>query len=149
MSKQAKAPPPEPRTAVPEPVGQLVALFAEHLPDVRFPGVDAARLDALAGELQRRADDLAQAEAALFAAREAHAVAHAELGRTASAALGYARVYAAEDARLFTALSEIELHPTSAPRAARAKRRTKARASDERVTKLPFSGGAEPQSATG
>lgn len=149
MSKSSSPRPSAHRSAVAEPIEQLVALFAEHLPDVKFPGVDAAHLHALATALQDRADTLARAEAAWIAARDAHAIAQAELARTALAALGYARVYAADDPRLGAALAEIELRPAGAPRVTRAKRKTKPRTTDDRVTKLPFAGGGEPQSAVG
>lgn len=149
MSKSPSPRPPAPRSAVGEPIEQLVAVFAEHLPSVTFPGVDAATLEALANTVQDRADTLAQAEAALIAARETHAIAQAELGRTALAALGYARVYAADDPRLGAALAEIELRPGNAPRVTRARRKAKPRAADDRVTKLPVAGGGEPQSAVG
>lgn len=149
MSKPANPRPSSPRSAVAEPVAQLVALFAEHLPDVRFPGVDAARLDALATDLQARADTLAQAEADLIAARDAHANAQAELARTAQAALGYARVYAADDPRLTAALADIALDPRGTASTPRTKKRGRPRKSpDDTVTKLPFSA-TEPHAATG
>jgi hypothetical protein len=131
------------RSGVAEPVLQLVSVFAEHLPQVRFPGVDAQRLAALVEDVQTRADALAEAEAALLGAREAHATASAELSRTARAGLGYARVYAADDARLDAALGEIDLGPSSAPRTTKTKRKPRAPRGDDRITKLPFTGAPE------
>lgn len=138
---------PQARSAVAEPVLQLVSIFAEHLPQVRFPGIDAERLAALVDAVQTHAAVLAEAEAALITAREAHAAANAELSRAARAGLGYARVYAADDAPLGAALGEIDLGPSSGSRTTKTKRKPRARRGDDRITKLPFAGAPEPTSA--
>jgi hypothetical protein len=138
----SKAPPPAAqaaRSAVPEPVDRLAALFAEFLPDVAFPGVDAARLESLVQSVVAHAAALAAAEVALAEARDAHARVHAELMAASKQALGYARVYAAGDPPLLAALADVQIGPPASPsRVKKAPRKPRAVRRDNGVTKLPL-----------
>jgi hypothetical protein len=133
------------RSAVPDPIRQLVALFAEALPDVLFPEVDAQMLASLVRTVEARAETLAQAEADLAAARQAHAEAHAELTRAADKGLGYARVFAADDPALSAKLTEIVLGRTKPVKRPKTRSR-RTRSEPEGVTKLPFASTSEPAS---
>ena len=135
------------RSAVSDPIRQLVALFAEDLPDVLFPEVDAQMLASLVRTVEARADTLAQAEADLAAARQAHAEAHVELTQAAEKGLGYARVFAADNPELSAKLAEISLtraKPVKGPAKTRRPRRN--RTEPEGITKLPFAGSHEQAS---
>jgi hypothetical protein len=125
------------RSAVSDPIRQLVELFAEDLPEVLFPDVDAQMLASLVRTVEARAETLAQAEADLAAARQAHAEVHAELVRAADKGLGYARVYAADDAALSAKLADISLHRAKPTKRTDARSRRR-RAEPEGITKLPF-----------
>lgn len=133
------------RSAVSDPIRQLVAVFVEELPEVLFPEVDAQMLASLVRSVEDRAETLAQAEADLAAARAAHTQAQAELTRAAEKGLGYARVFAADDPTLSAKLAEIGLGRAKAHKAPKRRpRRTRTEA--EGVTKLPFAGAAETTS---
>ncbi len=127
-------------SAVPEPIQRLVSLYAEHLGDVAFPEVDAARLEALVESVVSHARAVAVAEQALAEAREAHARVQAQLSIAAKRGLGYARVFVAEDEDLSAAFAQIELGRPSSParRTKTTTKRKRAPTRDAGVTKLPF-----------
>jgi hypothetical protein len=133
------------RTAVSDPIRQLVTVFAEDLSDVLFPEIDAQMLASLVRCVETRAETLAQAEADLAAARQAHAQAHAELLRAADRGLGYARVFAADDPKLSAKLADISLGRTKPVKQTK-RRARRGRSEPEGVTKLPFAGASEPAS---
>lgn len=107
---------------------ELLALFDEALPEVAFPGVDAASLAALATRVRTQTERTAAALSELEAARAELSGARSELRDAAKRALGYAKVYAEGDPELSERvkaikLSERKLAPPS--RRPRKKRKSK------------------------
>jgi hypothetical protein len=89
---------------------EVIALYAEALPEVRFPDLDLASLERAAEELHEAQLAVATAAAQLEAAREA-ARARAELlCERAQRALAYARVFASGDAALSARVAEVGRH---------------------------------------
>ncbi len=71
-----------------------LTLFAEHLPDIKFPDVDAATLAAAAHELTQAREALAQREAEVQEARRVLEARQSTLQQLAARGLAYAKVYA-------------------------------------------------------
>ena len=94
---------------VPEPVRTLMQLLAGELAAVRFPDVDGERLGAAARDVEAAALALADAEAALEAARQQLSERQEALLTRAHRAVGYLRVFAEGDAALEARLSPIVL----------------------------------------
>jgi hypothetical protein len=106
--------------AVPTPIRELASLFGDALTGVKFPDVDGdtlttavARVDELAQNVARLEDQLAQARAALDGGT-------AELGRLATRAHAYARVFADDNDELRTRIDAITLPRARATRSASA-----------------------------
>ena len=94
---------------VPEPVRTLMQLLAGELAAVRFPDVDGERLGAAARDVEAAALALADAEAALEAARQQLSERQEALLTRAHRAVGYLRVFAEGDAALEARLLPIVL----------------------------------------
>jgi hypothetical protein len=122
--------------AVPDDLLEVVKLFAGALSDVRFPDVDGATLHAAAETVRERARELETARRALATAERHLADATAQLREQALRGVAYARVYAADDDGLTTALDGLGLeHRARKPR----KRRTRKPPVSE-VAALPLAG---------
>jgi hypothetical protein len=100
---------------VPASVRALLQLLAGELSSVKFPDVDGERLAGAAREVEAAAGQVAEAEAALEAARRRLGERQDALLARAHRALGYLRVFADGDATL-----EARLMPIVLPRRARA-----------------------------
>lgn len=85
---------------VPQLARSVIALFAEALPDVRFPDMDLSVLESAADDLRSAQVELEQIEAELAAARAALAQQADQLTLRAQRALAYARVFAESDPEL-------------------------------------------------
>ncbi len=131
-----------PESAVPAPVRQLIEVFDAHLADLQFPGVTAALLNQRADETERTATALAAAEAVVNQARREHADAYGSLKMAAERGIGYARVYASDDAELLEQLEAIDLQDKARRRRLPPKRKErKPRAKDNNVAELPLQAG--------
>ncbi len=97
------------REAVPEATHALLALFSERLAEVKFPGIDAAELERLAGRSMEFATEVSALEEALEQVRSQLANARIELEAAARRGLGYAKVYAEDDPELLRGLDAIRL----------------------------------------
>jgi hypothetical protein len=111
------------------PLRAALDLFAEALPDVRFPDVSADLLNAKAEAVAARADAVREARDALAEAEAALATEKAGLTDLAGKALAYARVYAEGRPQLKERLDAIALG--GAEPAARKRGRPKKRDRDE------------------
>ncbi|MEM6992053.1 MAG: hypothetical protein AAF721_16200 [Myxococcota bacterium] len=133
-------------SAVPDAIQTLVEIFDADLPDVAFPGVDAARLRELAEHVEQSAAALEDAEQAANAARRAHADARSALVHAAERGAGYARVYASDDEALRAKLADVPLgdRPKRAKTPARRGRKAPPKPESGRrngsVAELPFAG---------
>ena len=96
-------------SAIPNAVDQLIALFSTSLADVTFADTDQQSLSALAEQVEKLSADVKSAEDALDAERLRLAEAQRRLIQHAERALGYARVYAADDPALTRELEGIAL----------------------------------------
>ncbi len=123
---------------VPEPIHALIDLFEAQLPDVEFPGVNAASLRQQATAVDAAAQAVAEAELALRHARATHAEAYGALRTAAEQGLGYARVFAAENAELSEALGAVQLRPAKPKRMPPKKRGRKPKAHPDNVAELPL-----------
>jgi hypothetical protein len=94
---------------IPEPIEKLIEVFTQSLAGVQFPGADAALLERAATAARAAADRLAEAEAAVDAARKALDEAEGELVHKAQRALAYARIYAEEQPALAALLDGVVL----------------------------------------
>lgn len=107
----------------------VIALFRETLPEVRFPELDRDRLEAEAAGASQAQLEVERLERELEDARQRAREAAARLTRSAEQALAYARVYAISQPVVLEALTAMEgprpvLAETKAkkPRAPRAKK---------------------------
>ncbi|MEZ4449390.1 MAG: hypothetical protein R3B09_07920 [Nannocystaceae bacterium] len=100
---------PDPSSPVPSALSELLAVFAEALSDVRFPGVDHDALSALSAQAQADDERVRALQADLAAAEAALADTQERLLRAAELGLAYARVYAGDDADLQGRLAAIHL----------------------------------------
>lgn len=96
---------------VPSDVGEFLDIYAEELPDVRFPDVDRDSLEALAGQVRERAAELARLHEEVRQAREALDQAQDELRKAACRGLAYAKIYADGNDELSGRLAELNLAP--------------------------------------
>ena len=81
----------------------MIALFAEALPNVRFPDMDLSVLESAADDLRAAQVELEQIEAELAASRAALLQQAEQLTLRAQKALAYARVFAESDPELASA----------------------------------------------
>lgn len=123
---------------VPEPIVKLLDVFEAQLPEVEFPGVNAATLREQATTVDAAAEALAAAELALREARTFHAEAYGALRTAAERGLGYARVYASDNTELAEALAGIELRPAKPRRMPPKKRARKPKPAPDNVAELPL-----------
>lgn len=123
----------------PVPVGvrQLLEVFAGPLAEVRFPDVDAERLEAACQTLRAADGAVRQALVALEAAQTALADQEMALVKLAERGLAYAKVYGAEDEALQAKLAEVELGGRRGPRKGKAKMIRKADAPSRKKTPSP------------
>ena len=87
-------------------VAKLLQLFDGPLREVRFPGADGAALAAATEDVHAARIAVAQAEAALAAARLSFQEKDAHLAELAQRTLAYARVYAQGNAELYAELPD-------------------------------------------
>ncbi|MGH1341713.1 MAG: hypothetical protein ACRBN8_09195 [Nannocystales bacterium] len=123
---------------VPEPIVKLIDVFEAQLPEVEFPGVNAATLREQATTVDAAAETLAAAEVALREARTQHAEAYGALRTAAERGLGYAQVYATDNTELAEALAGIELRPAKPRRTPPKKRARKPKPTPDNVAELPL-----------
>ena len=125
------------QSAVSAPIRALLEVFESDLPDILFPDVSAASLAERARTLEETAAALADAEAKLAAAQRAHADAEIALKTAPQRGIGYARVYACDDAALLEKLDAIDLRPRSGRRKLPPKRKPRRR-KPTNVAELPL-----------
>ncbi len=106
---KSKVLPLEESTLSDTPIGELIAIFIEHLPDVDFPKVNATTLSELGCKVQAAHTAIVDLERQLHSAHEVRNEVEKALLQTSQSALGYARVYAEGDEELTAALSGIYL----------------------------------------
>ena len=94
---------------IPSPVRDLVAVFAQQLADVQFPGVGHDELTALTARVEEHSNALEQAKTQALAAENGLNESRRELLAKAEQALAYAKIYAASDPTLLNRLSSIKL----------------------------------------
>jgi hypothetical protein len=87
----------------------LLKLFGEELATVKFPDLDRKVLEEAAGRVKEKAVELAHAQAALEAARQALYESQEALLQKGQRALAYARIFAEENAELSEKLEAISL----------------------------------------
>ena len=95
-----RAKPPITADPVPPLARSVIALFAEALPNVRFPDMDLSVLESAADDLRAAQVELEQIEAELAASRAALLQQAEQLTLRAQKALAYARVFAESDPEL-------------------------------------------------
>ncbi|MEW5848229.1 MAG: hypothetical protein AB2A00_05415 [Myxococcota bacterium] len=105
-----------PENPIPPAQQALLDLFTADLKDLKFPDVDRDILEEAAARVREHAEQVAQAEAALAAAREKLAEHQEGLLQKCQRAMAYARVWAEENEELSQRLDAIAL-PRSARRA--------------------------------
>lgn len=98
-----------PQNAISDPLKALLGLFDGDLRELKFPDVDAQVLTTTARAVVAAAESVAEAEAALEAAREELQRHQDALLHKAQRALAYARVYAEEQPELLEKLALITL----------------------------------------
>ncbi len=106
--------------AVADPVGAplraLLALYADELRDVRFPGIDVDVLGAAADDVQVAFDDVTRLEAALAEAQAQLAGTQEKLLAKAGRAVAYGRVFAIGNDELMARIDSIALPRVDAGR---------------------------------
>ncbi len=90
-------------------VHALLELFTHELAQVKFPDVDGEVLLDAVERVRERAEEVARAQAALEAARQALQESQEVLQQKGPRALSYARVFAEDDAELSLKLETIQL----------------------------------------
>ena len=91
------------------PLRELMSLFSEKFPDLRFGDIDNARLEQEAAKVIEAAQQAAEIEVALDAARANLAETQQVLLSTGQRALAYARIYAETSPELLGRLQAISL----------------------------------------
>lgn len=91
------------------PLRELMSLFSEQFPDLRFGDIDNARLSQEAAKVVEAGQQAAQIEVALDAARANLAETQQTLLATGQRALAYARIYAENSPELLGQLQAISL----------------------------------------
>jgi hypothetical protein len=105
----------------------VLALFSDALPEVRFPDVDLHSLQSAADELRALQLEAERIEAELEAAR-ANVFAHSEaLTAQAERGLAYARIFAASDAALALRVAELGQERAASAAPVATKKRGRAR----------------------
>lgn len=94
---------------IPSPVRALLEVFQAELPEVRFPDVDFALLQATEAEVMKQTEAVALAEAALADAKKAQLEAFESLMAKSRRALAYAKVFAEDKPELMAKLDAIGL----------------------------------------
>lgn len=89
------------------PLRNLLIIFSEQLPDIRFGDIDKAILEDAAARVEAAAQKNDAAEAALDAARADLAATQQALLVTGQRALAYARIYAETSPELFSRLQAL------------------------------------------
>lgn len=89
------------------PLRDLLTIFSEQLPEIRFGDIDKAILEEAASRVETAAQKNAAAEAALDAARADLAATQQALLATGQRALAYARIYAETSPELFSRLQAL------------------------------------------
>ena len=95
---------------IPVPLRDLLAIFREQLPDIRFGNIDKASLEEAASRVEEAAQQAADAQAALDTARADLASSQQALLITAQRALAYARIYAETSPQLFARLQTVNFN---------------------------------------
>ncbi len=113
----------------------VLAVFRDALPDVRFPELDRDRLEAEAAATSEAQLEVERLERELEAARQQVRDASARLTRSAEQALAYARVYAISRPPVQEALAALE---GPAPEALRARKPRTPRAKKDEGGLLPI-----------
>ncbi len=113
----------------------VLAVFRDALPDVRFPELDRDRLEAEACAASDAQLEVERLERALEAARQQVREASARLTRSAEQALAYARVYAISRPPVKAALEALE---APAPEASRTRKPRLPRSKKEEGALLPI-----------
>ncbi len=138
---QRKAPAAAPESPVHDPIlawcGDVMALFAGPLGEVRFPDVDAPTLGAAADELRAAQLEIEALERALDDARARardRGDAFAELCRRA---LAYARVFASAQPELRAALDDVRMPVEAAAHGPAPRKRGRPRKDSVTVALLP------------
>jgi hypothetical protein len=96
-------------SAISEPIKALLGLFETDFSDVKFPDIDTEVLAAAARNVLAAADQVAEAEAALEAARTELQETQEALLQKGQRALAYARVFAEDSEELTQKLQLISL----------------------------------------
>lgn len=91
------------------PLRELMSLFSEQFPDLRFADIDNARLTQEAAKVVEAAQQTAEIEVALDAARANLTETQQVLLATGQRALAYARIYAENSPELLSRLQAISL----------------------------------------
>jgi hypothetical protein len=89
----------------------VLELYAEALPDVRFPDLDLAALEALVEEVRDAQEEVDRAESELQDAKERLAARGAALHARAERALSYARIYADGNPELSARVDAVRKQP--------------------------------------
>ncbi len=108
---------------VPALARAVIDLFAEALPEVRFPDMDRDMLESAADELRAAQLEVEQLEAELAAAKTALSQRAEQLSQKAQRALSYARIFAEGDSALSERVAQIQAGPASPKAVAPVKRR--------------------------
>lgn len=104
------------RDPVPPLAREVIALFSEALPSVRFPDLDVALLEGMTEELLSAQVEAERLEAELETARNRVQMQVDLLSSRAQRALSYARVFAEGNAELSARVAEVREHEPSARR---------------------------------
>lgn len=127
--------------AVPPALRELLAIFAEHLPQVRFGDLDEAVLQAACEDVQAAVQAAQEAEAALEAARTRLDEVRQSLLLKGQRALAYARIYAETSPTLLARLETVALgaaprkeEPSEGP----GRRRRTPKVAPDRMPALPL-----------
>ena len=136
---------------IPAPLYELMSIFSEQLPNIRFGDIDKGVLDEAMGRVEMAAQKAAEAESVLEMARAELAATQQALLTTGQRALAYARIYAEDQPALLGRLQTLSLAPSPAnvvkTREAESKfarRRARKEASDE----MPALPGTSPAALT-
>lgn len=89
------------------PVTRVVRIFEERSEQLRFPDVDAEKLQAIQAEVQKKQEAIWEIEEKLAEAREALVLTQKALHERAARAYAYLQVFATGDPELQAELAEI------------------------------------------
>lgn len=111
------------RDPVPQLARQVLSLFAEALPAVRFPDLDISVLEGMSQELMSAQLEVERLEAGLELARNRLQLQADQLSSRSQRALAYARVFAEGNDELAARVAEVHDQLSPAPRDAVATKR--------------------------